>query len=232
MGAADTSITTIGTRPDQITTSFTSNNRETAKLDIPPFISTDIAELDVKDSFARHAAKPIDVCDIIKVTKKFHQELKELLDGRGTTMSETDFDIYKTAFLQRYVKLIGDKIITMEDHTVLEFTLMLEGLKKEYSIKFGISVGTDPNNPETISAALKEFDAIVTKAFDSVKDDESLQTEITRVRDFLDKNKNVLSHIPTRDVIIKNFWMASHPLNPKINRYRCSLLRYLGLLSF
>jgi len=86
---------------------------------------------------------------------------------------------------------------------------MLKDLKKECSINFGISVGTDPNNPATISV-LEEFKTMIQQAFASVKDDESLQTEITKVRDFLDENKNVLPYEETYYIIKKQFIIPSY----------------------
>jgi hypothetical protein len=249
VGAADASIPVTGHTQDRDTTNrvgkFDQIARSTLLNDrhIGPHIESfsgptpqKLAKNDAEDSFARHTAKLIPQLDIVKVTKKFHQELKGLLDDRGTKVSPADFDIYKTAFLQRYVKLIGDKIITMEDLTVLEFIYMLEDLKKEYSIKFGIPVGTDPNNPETISVALEGFDTIVKKVFDSVKDDESLQTEITRFRDFLDENKNVLSNIPTRDVTIKkvigdNYKATSNPYRIELNNIMLGFVYLSQLLT-
>ena len=193
----------------------------------------EIAKRNAEDSFARHTAEPISLFDIDKVTKKIHQELKGLLDDRGTKMSQPNFDRYKTTLLKRYVELICDKIITelicdkiitMEDHTLDRLMLMLEGLKKEYSINCSIPVGTDTNNTATISVALKQFDAIVKKVFDSVKDDNSLQTEMISFKNFLDENKNVLSYEATVDFIIKNYKITSNPKRHKINNIMLNLM--------
>jgi len=165
------------------------------------------AKFDAEDSFTRYTEnlRQIDQIDwwgIRREIHELHQRLKDLLDNYSNTISQQDFDTYKTTLLKRYAELICYHIITKEgddDHSGL--LGIMEYVKEKYNINFTIPVTTDTNNPATI-LALEQFKTIVQEAFDSVNSNDTLRTEITKVRDFLDEYKGVLDYTQTRQVIV------------------------------
>jgi len=160
------------------------------------------AKFDAEDSFTRYTKEPIPILIIDRETKVLRKTLQNLFDHYGKRMNQPDFDMYKTTLLKRYAELICDKIMTIEDITLSKLIDMLHDLKEKYAINFAIDIGTDPS---VTSAALEQFKTMVRQAFTSVKDDDSLETEMTKVKNFLDEHKGVLSHKTTDKVIRKQY---------------------------